>query len=205
MTSCKDMPYKERKRQYAALRRAILKKNNPALTAKFSLCSDGDRFGMLKSFLVNEGVGAIEIEERFQTFVKNLRTDKYTTVTIFQLEKIYGTSEEAAAFIEALIKGQAGTPHPQAPGVAKAKMYKVLKEIVEENQTGTSGSCNVRLGGRVNESSAKRLLAKQLGPELAVLDNTAFVDMKTGKIASKTLGSRAVYPMFSILAFLCCM
>ena len=43
MVHCQDMPYKERKRQYAALRRAILKKNNPALTAKFSLCSDGDR------------------------------------------------------------------------------------------------------------------------------------------------------------------
>ncbi|CAE7222452.1 unnamed protein product [Symbiodinium necroappetens] len=100
------MPYKERKRQYAALRRAILKKNNPALTAKFSLCSDGDRFGMLKSFLVNEGVGAIEIEERFQTFVNNLRSDRYVTVTIFQLEKLYGTSEEAKAFIESLIKGR---------------------------------------------------------------------------------------------------
>ena len=41
----------------------------------------------------------------------------------------------------------------------------------------------------MNEASAKRLLAKQLGPELAALDNTAFVDLKTGKIASKTLGS----------------
>lgn len=34
-------------------------------------------------------------------------------------------------------------PLPQAPAVAKARMYKVLKEIVEENQSGTSGSSNV--------------------------------------------------------------
>ena len=39
----KDMPRDERKRQYAALRRAILKNVNPALSAKFSLCDDGER------------------------------------------------------------------------------------------------------------------------------------------------------------------
>ena len=49
---CQEMPYKERKRQYAALRRAILKKNNPALTAKFSLCSDGDRYLCMHSVFV---------------------------------------------------------------------------------------------------------------------------------------------------------
>ena len=37
---------------------------------------------MLKSFLVNEGVGAIEIEERFQTFVNNLRSDRYVTAPL---------------------------------------------------------------------------------------------------------------------------
>ena len=39
------------------------------------------RFGVLKSFMVNEGVGAIEIEERYETFVKELRTDRYVTAT----------------------------------------------------------------------------------------------------------------------------
>ena len=43
------------------------------------------------------------------------------------------------------------------------------------------------LGGRVNEASAKRLLAKQLGPEIANMDAMAFVDLKTGRIASKIL------------------
>ena len=36
---------------------------------------------MLKSFMVNEGVGAIEIEEKYETFVKELRTDRYVTAT----------------------------------------------------------------------------------------------------------------------------
>ena len=40
-----DMPRSERKRQYSALRRAILKEANPALTAKFTLCGDNDRTG----------------------------------------------------------------------------------------------------------------------------------------------------------------
>ncbi|OLP73420.1 hypothetical protein AK812_SmicGene47341, partial [Symbiodinium microadriaticum] len=60
-----------------------------------------ERFGMLKTFLVNQGVGAIEVEEKYTRFVAELRTDKY------------------------------------APDNAKAKMYKVLKEVVEEHQTGS--------------------------------------------------------------------
>ena len=35
-------------------------------------------------------------------------------VTIFQLEKIFGKSKDAKAFIQELTKGQKGTPHPQA-------------------------------------------------------------------------------------------
>ena len=35
-------------------------------------------------------------------------------MTIFQLEKIFGKSKDAKAFIQELIKGQKGTPHPQA-------------------------------------------------------------------------------------------
>ena len=98
-----EIPRDERKRQYAALRRAILKNANPALTAKFSLCDDGERqalsenpawcafrsaaasghcpgrFGMLKTFMINQGVAAIEVEERYERFVRELRTDKYVT------------------------------------------------------------------------------------------------------------------------------
>ena len=43
LSALQDMPRDERKRQYAALRRAILKSANPALTAKFSLCDDCER------------------------------------------------------------------------------------------------------------------------------------------------------------------
>ena len=37
--------------------------------------------------------------------VENLSTDKYVTMTIFQLEKEFGDSEEAKEFIQELIKG----------------------------------------------------------------------------------------------------
>ena len=43
MTKPSDLEYSERKRQYSALRRAIIKDANPALVAKFSLASDGER------------------------------------------------------------------------------------------------------------------------------------------------------------------
>ena len=44
MSKPSDMPYEERKRQYAALRRAIHRDASPALLAKFSLANDGERF-----------------------------------------------------------------------------------------------------------------------------------------------------------------
>ena len=36
---------------------------------------------MLKSFLVNQGVAAIEVEEKYSRFVAELRTDRYVTVS----------------------------------------------------------------------------------------------------------------------------
>lgn len=78
--------------------------NNPALTAKFTLCSDtersgGDffykvgcqiwelnppnkprRFAMLKAWIVNPDTSSLHIEEKFQTWVEDLRTDRYVTV-----------------------------------------------------------------------------------------------------------------------------
>lgn len=43
MSKPSDMDPSERKRQYSALRRAIIKDANPALVAKFSLASDAER------------------------------------------------------------------------------------------------------------------------------------------------------------------
>lgn len=91
------------------------------------------RFGMLKAWAQNQSLAEIEIEERYRTWVANLRTDKYVTVrtlslqssscssfdfvnwycfvlfcpqvTLFQLQKIYGKSGEAKAFIQELTKG----------------------------------------------------------------------------------------------------
>ena len=35
---------------------------------------------MLKSFLINQSIGSIDVEERYETWVQELRTDKYVTV-----------------------------------------------------------------------------------------------------------------------------
>lgn len=94
---------KERKRQYAALRRQIVKEASPALLAKFNLCSDGERllvkyrwvtqhdlttsfhsshsrFGMLKQWIQNPDLGEMEVEEKYKSWIESLRTDRYVTV-----------------------------------------------------------------------------------------------------------------------------
>ncbi|CAL1148369.1 unnamed protein product, partial [Cladocopium goreaui] len=178
-----EMPYDERKRQYAAMRRAIYKDAKPELVAKFSLANDKERFQMLKSWVQNQDVGEIDIEEKYVTFVRTVRTDRYTTVTIFQLEKIYGKGQEAKAFIQELCRGQAGVPHPQAPNVKKARMYKVLREVVEENQSGTSAETSASLSGRVRDGGAKQLLAKQL--QGLNSSTPEFMNLTTGQIRCK--------------------
>ena len=47
----------------------------------------------------------------------------------------------------------------------------------------------MKLGGRVNETSAKKLLAKQLGEFASGLENMGFLDCKTGRISGKRLAS----------------
>ena len=43
MSSASEMPYTERKRQYAGLGRAINREANPALVAKYKMASDSER------------------------------------------------------------------------------------------------------------------------------------------------------------------
>ena len=64
-------------------------------------------------------------------------------------------------------------------------MYKVLKEINEEVKQGQRGESALSIGGRVRSPEMKSLLAKQLGQGLESLHGAAFVDTKTGRVASK--------------------
>eukprot|EP00434_Breviolum_minutum_P010436 symbB.v1.2.009202.t2/scaffold580.1/size320225/4 len=76
--SCMDAG--ERKRQYAALGRAINKSCNPQLLAKYQLCNDSERWGMLKQWILNDGkTDSITIEEKYIRWTEELRSDKYTT------------------------------------------------------------------------------------------------------------------------------
>ncbi|CAK9049560.1 unnamed protein product [Durusdinium trenchii] len=138
---------------------------------------------MLKAWLQNPNLSEMFVEEKYHSWVSSLHTDRHVTVTLFQLEKMYGTTKEAQAFIAELCRGQSGTPHPQAPQVAKARMFKVLKEVVDETSKGESSSSGVSISGRVSESKAKELLKKQLGGLGDGIGN--FLDMKTGAIKSK--------------------
>ena len=59
------------------------------------------------------------------------------------------------------------------------KIFVVLRDI--------QLPAKMKLGGRVNEASAKKLLAKQLGEFAANLDSIGFLDVKTGRISGKRL------------------
>lgn len=107
MTSSADMPYEERKRQYAALRRAIHADANPALICKFKMANDAERpdfkhtilfwgvpscnipinilpflplrWGMLKAWMLNPDLAVMDVEEKFRRYSSEQRTDRYAT------------------------------------------------------------------------------------------------------------------------------
>ena len=58
----------------------------------------------------------------------------------------------------------------------------------------------------MNEASAKKLLAKQLGEFASNLDSIGFLDQKTGRISGKTLCSRYIFSLIdrSINFGMCC-
>ncbi|CAK9061534.1 UBA domain-containing protein [Durusdinium trenchii] len=138
---------------------------------------------MLKEWIRNPNLADMVVEERYTSWVESLRTDRYVTVSELQLEKIYGTSKEALAFIAEVLRGQTGVPHPQAPSIKKARLYKVLKEIIEDTSKGQRGASEVSLSGRVKDGAAKALLQKQLGGLGANIGE--FMDLKTGAIKAK--------------------
>ena len=75
--------------------------------------------------------------------------------------------------------------HPQAPQCAKAKMYKVLREVSEEVNSGQRGESSLSVGGRVRNPELKAVIARQLGQALGSLEGASQIDLKTGRISSK--------------------
>ena len=67
--------------------------------------SNPDRFAMLKTWLVNSSLDSIEVEERYRKVLRDDRTDRYVTMSIFQLEQKYGSDPEAQKFITDITKG----------------------------------------------------------------------------------------------------
>lgn len=76
-------------------------------------------------------------------------------------------------------------PHPQCPNLESAKMFKVLREVVEDSSTGTRSNLEIGTGGRVRDGKMKSLIAKQLNVGLAQLDKQPLMDLKTGRIQSR--------------------
>ena len=130
---------KERKRQYSALRRAVYREAPPALVAKFSLATDGERpFGvnLCRAYLATKVPNATPVDpgegpagfypdrREVQAMGREpedgplrdrpgliFRADTLCDfeVTVFQLEKLYGRSADAKSFIKDLCAGAFGS------------------------------------------------------------------------------------------------
>ncbi|CAE7780089.1 unnamed protein product [Symbiodinium necroappetens] len=138
---------------------------------------------MLKEWLLNDGkLGDIRVEEKFVKIAETMETDQYVTMTILQMEKEFGDSEEAQEFIAEICKGQKGTPHPQAPTIKKARMYKVLKALLDERRRGSRGEASASVGGSIQDPAAKAAFAKTLASQTEKLEGMELVDRSTGKI-----------------------
>ena len=83
------------------------------------------------------------------------------------------------------IQGQVGIPHPQCPNLESAKMFKVLREVVEDTTSGNRSKLEIGTGGRVRDGKMKSLIAKQLNVGMAQLEKQPLMDLKTGRIQSK--------------------
>lgn len=66
-------------------------------------------------------------------------------------------------------------------------MFKVLKEIAENTNSGSRSDLAFSVGGRVRDGSLKDMIAKQLKVEINHLEGQAQVCTKTGRIKSKAV------------------
>jgi len=81
------------------------------------------------------------------------------TVTKFQLEETFGTSDGAQQFIKEIIGGQVGTPHPQSKTTL---MYKVLKEVVAKNSQLKITSKTTSVDAEITDPASRKLIAEGL-------------------------------------------
>ena len=66
-------------------------------------------------------------------------------------------------------------------------MFKVLKEIAENTNTGSRSDLAFTVGGRVRDGNLKEMIAKQLKGEFNQLEGQGQVCTKTGRIKSKAV------------------
>ncbi|CAE7385157.1 unnamed protein product [Symbiodinium sp. CCMP2592] len=159
---------------------------HPALVAKWNASDDDAKFGMLKEWMLNDGkLGAIRVEESYKRIVENTESDHYVTMTVLQLEKEFGDSPDAQEFIAELISGQKGVAHPQAPNVKKARMYRVLRFLVDERRRSNRTETSTTVGGLVTDDAAKKSIAEKIKAPLAAMEGTEYFDRETGRIKLK--------------------
>lgn len=60
---------------------------------------------MLKAFVCNTSIDNINVEEKYKRYVETKSTHRYVTMTLLQLEQMYGTSDDGKAIIADITKG----------------------------------------------------------------------------------------------------
>ena len=157
MSQPSDMPREQRKRNYAQLGRMV--RMDPELASRFKLLgTDKDKFRFMKETLLSAHESSVVVASKI--FISKLteNKDRYRTVSKLQLQKMYGDSDDAKEFIRRLLEGQVGKDHPQAPGFSPAKLYRVLKDTLEDQGSKHALDTSVEVGGQVDVGVAWLLL-----------------------------------------------
>ncbi|CAK9052411.1 unnamed protein product [Durusdinium trenchii] len=99
----------------------------------------------------------------FSSWRRNLARGRKHRNLLLILSKVRGGQKRETKAIKhvLVLPGQKGTPHPQSDH-PKARMFKVLKDVLEEKAMGSRGTTSLKVGGRVRCAEAKKLLAKEL-------------------------------------------
>ena len=161
MSEPSDMPREQRKRNYAQLGRMI--RLDADLASRFKILgSDKDKFQFMRDTLLSAHESSVAVVSKILVSKQTENKDRYRTVSKLQLQKMYGDSDDAKEFIRRLLKGQVGKDHPQAPGFSPAKLYRVLKDSLEDHGSKHSMDTSVEVGGEVDTPEAREALVPDM-------------------------------------------
>ncbi|CAE7552891.1 unnamed protein product [Symbiodinium necroappetens] len=160
----------ERKRQNEALRRKLLSRGlKPGLLEKYQSCTSAQqKFEFLKAFVLDPDMENVEVEACFKELAERKTSDVYVELPLEELRRTY-TTEAQKKFLEGtILQKQQVCPHPQDPGNAEMRLYRVYQTGLDKSSNVSRLSTKLSGKGRVEKNAAARnALAESLAAKCA--------------------------------------